>query len=255
MTPSGANLPMFGKSVEEVTVSPRKGFSTARKLACQCIDWIWCQWHLGTPGYEISNRVESFVIRGMEMHERYSVHEMRCLHDLLLIHCAIFASNQAQLRKLAERAVNTAGFGNEPPRNNGELYAAAWCGMLKHWILGETEKAAQQSQLIWSSYRPAYFRASTKPLVSKWLEGDWKGFVKEQNKDFTKLWVRARKDGTVISENESETVVSLRGFPVEQLWCWAHCGMAMLAHRKGVEVATDPFWFPPHALTCVPIRK
>jgi hypothetical protein len=55
----------------------------------------------------------------------------------------------------------------------------------------------------------------------------------------------------VISEDDQEVVVNMDVVhSLPQLWCWAHCGMALLAHRQGIEVATDPFWFPLHALKC-----
>jgi hypothetical protein len=74
-------------------------------------------------------------------------------------------------------------------------------------------------------------------------------FVKCQQKDFEKLWNRARKDRwTVRSENSTEMVVTSERYQIEHQWCWAHCGMALLAHRQGAEVVTDPFWFPSVAL-------
>ena len=75
--------------------------------------------------------------------------------------------------------------------------------------------------------------------------------MKAQQKDFEKLWTRGRKDGTVRSETHNEVVVTVQRYPVEQKWCWAHCGLAMLAHRQGVKVANDPFWFPAHALQVI----
>jgi hypothetical protein len=138
------------------------------------------------------------------------------------------------------------------PRNNGELFAAAWCGMLKYWILGDTKKAVHESEIIWSAHRYDIARVAPKALVVKWLEGDWKGFMKLQQKDFKALWEWARKYRILVSETASEKVIAFDRLPVPgRGWCWAHCGLAMLAHRLGVEVATDPFWFPLHALQCV----
>jgi hypothetical protein len=161
-----------------------------------------------------------------------------------LLHCAIFASTDQQLRQLAERVVDASGAKGEVPRNDGDLYASAWSGMLKHWILDDKDEAVKQSKMIWGAYRPPYFRATSKPIVTKWLEEDWDAFVKEQKKDFEKLWNRARKDGTVTSEKKGAITVNVGRFPVAQLWCWAHCGLALLAHRKHIQIATDPFWLP-----------
>lgn len=152
------------------------------------------QWLLGTPCSEISDVVEPFINRGMEIQERLPCQRMRGLHDLFLLHCAIFASSDRQLRQLAERVVDAAGAKGEPPRNDGDLLASAWSGMLKHWILGDKEAATAQSNVIWDAYRPPHFRAATKPLVSAWLSGKWDAFVIQQRKDFEKLWGRANKD-------------------------------------------------------------
>ena len=147
--------------------------------------------------------------------------------------------------------VDASGLGKFQPKNDGELYLSAWCGMLKYWLLGDQAKAMQQSELIWSAYRDPSTSAATKPLVAPWLRGDWKGFLKAQEKDFEKRWARARKDGTVLSEEGAELRVTVQRFPLEQKWCWAHAGLALLAHRRyGVDICTDPFWLPPHALRC-----
>lgn len=101
----------------------------------------------------------------------------------------------------------------------------------------------------------ALVEGRVEALATPWLKRDWSAFLKAQRKDFERLWSSGRKNGTVRKETRTEMVVTVRMYPVEQVWCWAHCGMALLAHREGVEVATDPFWFPPHALKCVPLER
>jgi hypothetical protein len=76
--------------------------------------------------------------------------------------------------------------------------------MLKYWILGNLKKAFQESAIIWRAYRYDIARTAPKPLVVKWLEGDWKRFSKLQQKDFKALWARARKNRIVVSESDSE---------------------------------------------------
>lgn len=72
--------------------------------------------------------------------------------------------------------------------------------------------------------------------------------MKARRKEFQKLWTRARNDGwTVKAESAAEVVVTTDRYQIEHQWSWAHCGMAMLAHREGVDVATDSFWFPKSA--------
>jgi hypothetical protein len=221
-------------------------------MAVACMDWIWCQWLAGAPIGEVRRRVESVVDRGMEMQDISPLFLNRPTHDLFLLHCAIFASSASQLKKLSNRVVDASGYKQYTPRNDGELYESAWCGMLKHWILGDYNKAAQQAEIVWGAYRFPNLRASTKPLVTPWLKQDWKCFVAQQKKDFVKLWERIRKDRwcPIKMESSNEIIVSVDRFSPKQSWCWAHCGMGILAHRAGVEVATDDFWFPPHALKC-----
>jgi len=247
---TAASMAAFGKPLSKLDIQDLKeyGFSPARGLARHCMKWIWLQWLLEGSADQIRAKVKAFVDKGMTMQDKSAHFYMRAHADLYLLHCAIFASSPNQLAKLADRVIDASGTGSHKPEGKGgELYASAWCGMLKHWILGDLKKAEQQSELIWSAYRDASFAAASKPLVTPWLKGDWNGFVKAQKKDFEKLWTRGRKDGTVRSETAGEMVVTVERYPIEQKWCWAHCGLALLAYRQGVEVATDPFWFPAHA--------
>jgi len=52
-----------------------------------------------------------------------------------------------------------------------------------------------------------------------------------------------------------QVVVTTAGYRIRHMWCWSHCGMAMLAHRKGIEIATDPLWFPLNALGGCPVNQ
>ncbi len=232
-----------------------RGFSGARCWAEGCLGWIWCQWLSHAPAETIRKRVGFVIDRGMEMQERCPNQRYRCLHDLWLLHCAILGASPDRLTELAKRVVDSNGDTSpqskdrSPPNNNGELFAAAWCGMLKHWILGDLGKAVQESEIIWRAYRYDIARVAPKALVGKWLEGDWKRFAKLQQRDFAALWEGLRKNRIVVSETESERVIDFHRIGVPGTgWCWAHCGLAMLAHRQGIEVATDPFWFPSSAL-------
>lgn len=253
-----AMMAEFGRPLSEIDLRVLRtdGFSAAKGFARSCMKWAWLQWLLGGARDDIRTKVSAFVDKGMTMQDSSSQPYMRAQADLYLLHCAIFASAPGQLETLAGRVIDASGIGrHQPEQRFGELYASAWCGMLKHWILGDLKRAEQQAELIWSAYRDASFAAATKPLVTPWLTGDWDRFVKAQRKDFEKLWARGRKDGTVRSETADEMVVTVQRYPVEQKWCWAHAGLALLAYRRGVEVATDPFWFPAHALKCVDVVK
>lgn len=228
----------------------KSGLNASAHRSSNCMGWIWRQWLAATSKEAISRKVEPFVSRGLELRELSQSYHMLPLNDLFLLHCAIFASSDSQLQMVAEQVADAAGDKGERPSDNGELYAAAWCGMMKYWILGDDSKAAQQAALIWGARREQGVFAAPQPLVTPWLKRDWDAFMKAQRKDFEKLWQRARKDcWTVKAENSTEIVVTTDRYQIRHQWCWAHCGMAMLAHRKGAEVATDPFWFPPSAIT------
>jgi hypothetical protein len=225
------------------------GLKDAAYRAASCMGWVWRQWLLGSTKSVIAERVGPFVNRGLEYRERSQSYHLLAHHDLYLLHCAIFGSDNAQLKAVANQIADTSGDKGERPLDNGELYAAAWCGMMKYWILGDMEKATEQSNLIWGAYREPGVSAASKPLVTPWLKKDWTAFKKAQQKDFEKLWNRARKDRwTIRSETPDEIVVTTERYQIQHQWCWAHCGMALLAHRQGIEVVTDPFWFPAAAL-------
>lgn len=238
------------------------GFSGARCWAEGCLGWIWCQWLSEAPAESIRQEVTFVVNRGMEMQERCPNQKYRCLHDLWLLHCAILGASSEVMTTLAKRVVDSNGDTGlnckhgSAPKNDGEQFAAAWCGMLKYWILGDLKKAAQESTLIWSAYRYDIARVAPKALVDKWLEGDWKKFAKLQQKNFASLWDLLRKRRVLVSESDSERVIDFHHLGVPGTgWCWAHVGLAMLAHRRGIEVVTDPFWFPPYALKCMPYES
>jgi hypothetical protein len=245
------NLAKFGEPIEhsDIVFLAGSGLQDAAHRAVSCIGWIWRQWLLGTSRGVISKRVEPFVQRGLEFRRRSRNFDYLPLHDLFLLHCAIFACSDAQLNKVGEQVSDANGDKGGKPSDDGELYVAAWCGMLKYWLLGDTEKSHQQSALIWEASRPEGLLASPKALVTPWLKRDWKGFVKNQQNDFKRLWARARKDHwTVKIDRPGEVVVTTDHYQIEHHWCWAHCGMALLAAREGVDVAVDAFWLPQSAI-------
>jgi hypothetical protein len=245
------SLAQFGMPIEK-----GNSFQGAAHRASSCMGWIWRQWLLGSPRALLSRQVEAFVDRGLELREHSQCYDYLPRHDLFLLHCAIFASGDKQLQTVAEHIADADGDKGQKPLDNGELYAAAWCGMMKYWILGDERKAVQQSDLVWGAYRERGVSTSSKPLVLPWLRRDWKAFAKYQQKDFEKLWNRARKDcWTIKSENSTEVIVTTERYQIEHQWCWAHCGMALLAHRRGAAVVTDSFWFPPSAIEDVLASK
>ena len=248
------SLARFGEPLTKVDFDflAGNGLQDAEHRAANCLGWIWRHWLIGTPKDVLSRRVEPFVERGLEWRKRSQSYDYLPRHDLFLLHCAIFASSDSFLRAVAEQIADASGDKGAKPMDYGygELYEAAWCGMMKYWILGDEEKAIEQSNFVWGAYRDKQVSAAPKPLVAPWLRRDWTAFVKAQQKDFEKLWNRARRDGaTVKREDSNQTIVTTDGYQIRHQWCWAHCGMAVLAHRQGAAVATDPFWFPATALT------
>src|SRR4051812_7771272 len=69
------------------------GFGGAKTRNIGCLGWIWRRWLAAAPETEIRPRVEAFVARGMEMQKLSPRFEWRAMHDLYLLHCAVFASN------------------------------------------------------------------------------------------------------------------------------------------------------------------
>jgi hypothetical protein len=248
----------FGKAVSQSDLVSllKSGSKNEGCRAVGCMGWIWRQWLLGSSAEEISGKVVPFVERGLELRKKSSSYHWVALHDLYLLHCAIFACPNPQLREVALEIGDASGDKGAKPCDDGELYAAAWGGMMKYWILDQLDKAVQQAELIWDAYRFHGVLAGSKSIVTPWLKRDWKAFQKAQQKDFERMWKRARSDRwTVKSETETEIVVTTARYQIEHMWCWAHCGLALLANRQcGVEVATDPLWFPAHALSVVPKR-
>jgi len=251
-------LALFGRPISESDEVGllKSGLKSAAIQASGCLGWIWKQWLSGASKDVIYSQVSPFVERSLDLRARckYSYY-MLPQHDLLLLNCAILAMPESQLKYVVAMMADSSGDKGETPADNGELYAAAWCGTLKWWILGDLAKALQESEKIWPAFRDQFFslRAAANPLVGPWLKRDWSSFMKRQNKDFDQLWARARKSNWIVrSETESEVVVTTNRLLIERDWCWSHCGLALLAYRfEGVPVATDPFWFPPHALECV----
>lgn len=231
------------------------GLKFASIYAEFCLGWIWRQWLLGSPIVGIQKTVRTFVERGLELRKQSRSYDFLPQHDLFLLHCAIFASDEIQLNQVLESVADSGGDKEQRPLDNGELYAAAWCGMLKYWALGEEAKAIEQSRIIWGSRRDDRIFAAPKPLVTPWLKKDWKSFADQQEIEFAKLWNRARKGRwSIRSETDAEVVMTTNGFRIGHMWCWAHCGLGLLAYRRSIEVVTDPFWFPAHALKVAEVK-
>lgn len=241
----------FGRPLNDADLKYMLGSGLKEALyrAENCMGWVWRKWLAGASREEISQRVGPFVERGLEYRELCRCYDYVALHDLYLLHCAIFGGSESQVRQVAAVMGDASGDKGAVPRDDGELYAAAWSGMLKYWILGEEGKAVEQSEMIWGAYRERGIFAAAKPLVTPWLKRDWPRFQKAQRKDFDKLWQRAKKDGwTVRAENSTQVIVTTEKYQIEHMWCWAHCGLGILGHRAGAEVATDEFWFPENAI-------
>jgi hypothetical protein len=155
----------FGKPIEkdDIAFLAGNGLQAAAHRAAHCMGWIWRQWLLGTSGDVLFRRVEQFVDRGLDLRERSRSYDYVALHDLFLLHCAIFVCGNAQLKTVAERVADADGDKGKKPLENGELYAAAWCGMIKYWILGDEQKAVQQSELVWKANRDKGVFAAPKP--------------------------------------------------------------------------------------------
>jgi hypothetical protein len=165
-------MAQFGQPIDPATLAYLKedGLGDGEARAVGCMGWIYSQWLMAGPATEIHKRVEEFVERGMKMQSLSPKFYKRPVHDLYLLHCAIFGSSDEQLKTLAKRVVDGSGYKKYTPRNDGELYTSAYCGMLKYWVLGEWEKAIQQSEIIWGAHHYVAYRAASKPLITPWLK-------------------------------------------------------------------------------------
>src|SRR5687767_71662 len=87
------SLAKFGKPIEQADIAfmAGNGLKDAAHRAAKCMGWIWRQWLLGTSKEEISKRVGPFVARGLEFRQLSQSYDYLALHDLFLLHCAIFA--------------------------------------------------------------------------------------------------------------------------------------------------------------------
>lgn len=249
------SMASFGKPLDDVNKQYLLNRGLDYVSVVGCLKWLWFQCLSKGSATKIRKTVTQFVEDEMERQKISPQFHHRARHDVLLIQCAAFASSTAQLKALAGQVVDASGFGKFKPRNDGELYTSAWCGIFKYWILGEFKRANEQAEIAWGAYRPPWLKAGAKPLTIPWIKRDWDKFLVAQKKDFGRLWSSGRKNGALRKETTAETTVTVDRFPVEQVWCWAHCGMALLAYRTGVDVLTDPFWFPPHALKIVPFGQ
>jgi hypothetical protein len=239
--------PISGLSTLDSKYTP---YSAPRGMAGQCLRWVWTQWLQSAPAANISNRVSLTLKRGMEFEKVIKNEDMRGLHDLFLLNCALFAGSAGQIKEIASYVCEATG----DERNNGELHYRAWCGALKYEALGNKDKAMEQYRHLEGSFCPDYGRTANRQFLLKVIKEKWDDFVRLQNKDFERLWHRAFRNGIVRRESTdaSNPIVRIGDIPIEQLWCWSHVGLALLAHRRGVSVATDSLWFPPYALKCVP---
>lgn len=238
----------FGKPFSQLELNLLKndGFSVARSKASSCMAWIWTQWLLKADGEKVERIVSDFVARGLETHKLTSNFHYRTLHDLFLLHCAIYASSDSQLEAVAKAVVDSSGAYGSVPRNDGALYHGAYCGMLKYSILEDQSSCEKEYQVMKDAYIDP-FRGAAKPLIKTWIEKNYDGFIRNQVKDFERLWQFADKHRIVV-QNGGDKTLQLRKISTEQNWCWGHCGLAMLFHRKGAKVATDELWFPATAL-------
>lgn len=235
----------------------KAGLDWPYSYAKWALGWIWHQWLLKTSGDIIRREISIFVERGLEMRERAQSYLKLPHHDLLLLHCALFACDDNQLAKVVSAIGDSSGDKGAKPVDigggavaTGEIYAAAWSGFLKHSLLGNSERAREEYHLIWTTKRDPQFIAAPKALPAAWVKKDWKAFVKQQQKDFDRLWATARKHNwSVKSENEHQVMVYTGGYKFGHMWCWSHIGLAIMAQRLGADVITDPLFFPANALT------
>lgn len=242
-------LAQFGQPISQLGLEylKGKGFNDLRIKTFGCIGWIWVQWLLKADKSKVRQVVSDFVGRGLEAYKLTRNVHFRAQHDLFLLHCAIYASPDSQLEAVAEAVIDSSGAHGCSLKNDGELYHGSYCGMLKYAILDNRADCEKEYQVMKDAYINPAFRGAAKPLIKNWIEGNIDDFVRNQAKDFERLWKFADKYRIAVQNGENKTL-QLGKISTEQNWCWGHCGLAMLFHRKGAKVATDELWFPESAL-------
>ncbi len=244
----------FGESFDERRVKnlAKFGFADGAIRSERCIAWVWTQWIFGKTTSELSKKVSLSLHRGVGLREYPHVFNDKPLHDLLLIVSASLGGTESDLKEVAECVMDGSGDGNLRASDINEVHLCAWTGMFKYWVLGERDRAVSEAEAIWKTRPHPSIKGAAASLVNPWLAGDWDAFRKRQRKDFSRLWAWAKKNKIVIEKKTKRIVDFPRLVLVKERWCWAHCAMAMLAARQGVEVETDELWFPPTALLMGP---
>lgn len=167
-------MSQFGErlSAENLAALREEDLAEGSGFGYACLGWIWSQWLQGIKSVELQSRIRAFVDRGMLMQSICPRFHKRPTNDLYLLHCAIFGSEAKQLEELARNCVEVDGYKEFKPANDGELYVRAWVGMLKHWILGDSERAMENANEIWFARKSPVAVGATKPLVTRWLKED-----------------------------------------------------------------------------------
>lgn len=244
----GKELSFFDrKAVELFRPESPEAFSNSRDTTIACLRWIWASWLSGAPTSELTPTIERFVARALSLVETCAFDQGRGLHDLYLLHCAAMASPKKQLVEVASAVVDF----NEanPGLNDGDRFARAWTGILKHQLLGNFEKVQLQAEAMNRAAKPINCRRTPKPLLDAWIKRDWSAFKKAQERSFKALWDRMRKDRFVVSEHgETIEVKITRGGAITTSWCWADNGLALIAAREGIEISYDPLWLPTQSM-------
>ena len=236
-----AHASYFGLSAEKMFTGRKERFSVSRHLAENCMAWIWYQWLKGSPRRAIQKQVTVFIERAMTLYCNRQETYARELHDLYLLHCAFFTRSPVETALLSHASFAQTSGGEE-------RFVQAWCGMLGFYARGRLDDAQSQAELMWKSSKPRHLRLPPKALVVAWLDQDWERFAREQRKVFDKLWARLEKDGGVVRKSATRATVELAVQPARLCSAWADNCLAILAHRRGAEAATDVLWFPQCAL-------
>ncbi len=244
----------FGETFDDRRIKrlEKRGFADAAIRSEWCIIWLWAQWISGVTTSRLTENVSLSLRRGISLRDYPHIFRDKPLHDLLLIVSACLGGTESDVIEVAECVMDTSGDGNLRASDINEVHLCAWTGMFKYWVLGDHEKAASEAEAIWKSRPHPSIKGAAASLVNPWLARDWDEFRKQQRKDFSRRWAWGGKY-KIVTEKKTKRVIDFRSLVlVKERWCWAHCAMAMLAAREGIEVETDEFWFPPTALLMQP---
>ncbi len=233
-------------------------FRGAGSVVEECYSWIWYQCLLETPPSTIHAVVREVVAKSIRLQAEEADLYWRAEHDLACAHLAVNGAPQEMVGQLAESMVHAS------EEKSRDLCQQGWSGFMKFSLLGDNKRALEQAEIMFGATKPINLRLPSKTLMMAWLNEDWKGFNRALKESFKRRWAgldkyvkyaEISKKEPVLTESEGSIKVVLKKLNQRVDGNWQENALAILAVSKGVEVPTDPLWFPAVALEGMSFSK